>query len=75
MDTRTRLLTQWIDAPTDAAATEAVIALAQERQAQRAERYVPESLTWGTAPEYEPMPPAWAEEPAWMAEAMEVHHG
>jgi len=73
---RTRLLQQWIDAPTDAAATEAVIALAlAERDAQLHERYIPESLTWGTAPEYAPEPEAWQCEPAWMDEAMEVHHG
>ena len=74
MDTRTRLVRQWLEAPTQAAATDAVIALAQERQAQQRERYVP-SNGYDRPDEWEPMPEPWQCEPAWMAEAMEVHHG
>ncbi len=68
---------QWIEAPTEAAAIDVMIAATRrlEREAQLAERYVPESPTWGTAPEYAPELEPWQCEPAWMAEAMEAHHG
>ena len=67
---------RWVEAPTEAAAVDEVIAATRrlEREAQLAERLVPGN-GWDRPDEWEPMPPAWAEEPAWMAEAMDVHYG
>ena len=70
MDAKTRLIREWIDAPSEATATDAVVALGRHLREQAANRggsygwvYVPGDRGADWAPEWEPAPAPWEQEP------------
>jgi len=61
MDTKTRTVLQWVHAPTERAATEAVVRLASH--GSDGWGYVPADRTGDWGAEWEPEPGPWEREP------------